>query len=195
MKRVLVFGLVGTNRGGIETFLLNMNQAMTKDCVFDYVVEETSCIHLPRILAKGGAIYHVPPRNSHPLKNIKSIIKILKQKKEKYCCTYFNLSSLSWILPIIFSRKYKYRTFVHSHNAELIDKNSSFLYRVANALNKRVLSHCKITRLACSKYAANFMFGRKREWLQINNGIFIENFAFREEYRKKWRTALGLDDN
>ena len=34
--RILVHGLVGTNLGGIETFLLNMNEAMSDECIFDW---------------------------------------------------------------------------------------------------------------------------------------------------------------
>lgn len=47
--RILVHGLVGTNLGGIETFLLNMNEAMSDECIFDYVIEESKCMHEARI--------------------------------------------------------------------------------------------------------------------------------------------------
>lgn len=37
IMRVLVYGLSSDKLGGIETFLLNMNQRMSSEMVFDYV--------------------------------------------------------------------------------------------------------------------------------------------------------------
>ena len=100
MKRILVYGLVGTNRGGIETFLLKMNQYMSSDTIFDYVVEGSSCLHLDEINAKGGKVFYIRKRHNHPFGNIKDNKELLKSKRKDYDTVYFNLSSLSWIEPI-----------------------------------------------------------------------------------------------
>ena len=36
--RILVYGASGTLYGGIESFLLNMNDHMSDGCIFDYVI-------------------------------------------------------------------------------------------------------------------------------------------------------------
>lgn len=189
--RAIVFGLVGTNRGGIETFLLNMIEHMNSDYIFDYIVEESSCMHLDRINNRSGVVYHVLSRKNHPIKNAFQIYQILRDNKKKYCCAYFNLSSLSWILPELIARILGYRVIVHSHNAELIDKNNSPVYRILNSVNKKWINSCKITRLACSDYAAEFMFGNNKYTI-IKNGISINKFKYNLEIRQRIRTKLGI---
>lgn len=192
MKKVIVFGLVGTNIGGIETFLLNMNEAMNSEYIFDYIIEETECIHEERISRKGGTVYRIPDRKHHPIKNAIEVFRILSKNKDKYESAYFNLSSLSWIVPEIVAMLLKYKTIIHSHNAELIDKNSSTLYRMMNRVNKTIINRCNIVRMACSEYAGRFMFGSNRCQI-IRNGIFVEKFKYDEKLRTLWRKELGIE--
>ena len=49
--RVLVYGASGEIYGGIESFLMTMNEHMSRDCIFDYVIVGEKCIHTERIQA------------------------------------------------------------------------------------------------------------------------------------------------
>ena len=191
--RVLVHGLVGTNLGGIETFLLNMNDFMSDDCIFDYVVEEESCMHEARIKRKGGRIYYVNSRVTNPIGNTIDLIKLYRKHRKEYKTIYYNLSSLSWILPEILGKVMGFNVVVHSHNAMLIDANSGFLHRNMNRINRWILAHMRVTRLACSKYASEFMFGKK-ESTQIFNGIDVEKYEFSEDTRARVRSKYGIND-
>jgi glycosyltransferase involved in cell wall biosynthesis len=192
--RVLVHGLVGNNLGGIETYLLNMNDAMSDNCIFDYVVEENICIHAKRIQAKGGKLYKVRPRATDPIGNTIDIIKLYKKHKKEYRTIYYNLSSLSWLIPEIISKIMGYRIVVHAHNAMLIDANRRFIHRSMNKINKKLLAAMNVKRLACSQYASRFIFGNKKSEI-IYNGIDVESYKYSEIRRKIIREKYGINKN
>lgn len=191
-KRILVYGMVGTNRGGIENYLLKMNSKMTDNTIFDYVVEEASCLHTDVIKKRGGEVVYISSRRKKPLKNIIDNYRLLKRSKEKYCSVYFNLSSLSWIIPIAIARLFKYKVFVHSHNADFIPANSSLLHKITNYLSKRFLSSFNIGRLTCSKLAGDFMFMPSDKVEMIYNAVDVKLFEFNEEVRLKKRKELSI---
>lgn len=193
--RILVYGMVGTNRGGIETFLLKMNQFMTEDTVFDYVIEENNCIHEESIKARGGNIYYITARTKSVIQNIRDNKKLLQKLKQTHEAVYFNLSSLSWIEPIKIALKQGYRVYVHSHNAEFISANSDFLHRAVNGINKKRLAKYKLKRLTCSKPAKDFMFDEKNEVEMIYNAIQPEQFVFSSEIRNKIREQQKISND
>lgn len=192
--RVLVYGMVGENRGGIETFLLNMNEHMGTDVIFDYVIEEEKCIHEEKIRNRGGNIYYITKRTKNPIKNLRDNLKLLDEVKDKVEAVYFNLSSLSWIEPICFSVKKGFRTYVHAHNAQYIEANSSVVHKVLNSINRKRIKKLNITRLTCSKPATEFMFEESKPVYMINNAIDIKKFFFDENVRNKVRGELGLEN-
>ncbi len=199
VNRVLVYGMVGTNRGGIETFLLKMNQYMT-DTVFDYVIEEESCLHKAVIEERGGKVYYITKRTKSPLKNLDDNRILLRQLHGQIDAVYFNLSSLSWIEPIKIAIREGYKVLVHSHNSQFIEANSTALHKIANFLNKNRLSSWNVTRLTCSKPAANFLFKPKDKVIMIYNAINIDDFIFkitvrndiREKLAAKKKTIIGF---
>ncbi len=190
--RVLVFGLVGTNMGGIESFLLNMNDHMDSDFIFDYIIEEDSCMHEERISNKGGHIFKIPSRVKSPAKNLREIRRILKEEKKNTNIAYFNLSSLSWIFPEMIARSLGYKVVVHSHNAMLIDANSDWLHKTVNAISRKVIRNGKYVRLACSEYAADFMFGKNSDAIVVKNAIDVQKYRFNASVRERIRQELHL---
>jgi len=193
--RVLVYGLVGTNRGGIETFLLKMNKYMSSDTIFDYVVEGDKCIHENEINAKGGKIYFIHNRHQSPFKNIKDNKLLLKRLRKEYDVVYFNLSSLSWIKPIKIAIKEKYKVYIHSHNAEFIKANGSLLYRLINKYNNAKLANLPVERFSCSQPATEFMFGDSSNVEMVYNAINVEDFKFNKEKRNSIKKELQIENS
>lgn len=190
--RVLVYGMVGTNRGGIETFLLKMNQYMSRNTVFDYVIEEKSCLYENEIKIRGGKVYYIASRTESPFRNIQDNKKLLRRLRFKVDAVYFNLSSLSWFPPVKIAVKMGYRVYVHSHNAEFIAANSDKLHKMVNMYNKKRLSNYNITRLTCSDFATKFMFNSGDKTEMIYNAIPVGQFAFNRDVRDKIRKELGI---
>ena len=193
--RVLVYGMVGCNRGGIETFLLKMNQFMSVQTIFDYVIEEDNCLHEDQIKKRGGKVYYITSRSKSPINNIRDNKKLLKEKRNTHEVVYFNLSSLSWIEPIKIAVKLGYRVFVHSHNAEFVSANSDFKHKFINKINKSALSRYHVTRLTCSQPARDFMFNKKDKVEMIYNAIQPKQFLFNQEIRDNIRKQLKVQSN
>ena len=187
--------MVGDHRGGIETFLLKMNEYMGEDTIFDYVIEENTCIHEETIKARGGKVYYISSRHSEPIKNLRDNAALFSRLKGEVGAVYFNLSSLSWIEPIRLAVRMGYRVFVHSHNAEFIKANGSPLYRLVNQVNKSRLHRMNVTRLTCSVPATKFMFCDGDAVTMIYNAIQVEKFQYNAAVRQEQRRKLGLADD
>lgn len=191
--RVLVYGLIGTNRGGIETYLLKMNSHMSEDTIFDYVVEGNQCIHMDEIRKKGGKVYYVTRKKASLLKNIRDNWRIQRKLKNEIHTVYFNLSSLSWIMPVLTARLNGYHVCVHSHNAQYIEANRDWLHRIVNQINKFVISKLRLYRMTCSLPAREFMFRQADDVTMIYNAIEADKFKFDEDMRRSVREELGID--
>lgn len=191
--RILVYGMVGTNRGGIETFLINMNRKMSDDTIFDYVIEEEGCIHESAIKEKKGEIFYISSRSKSLRRNIEDNKALLKKLRDTHDVVYFNLSSLSWIEPIKIALTNSYKVYVHSHNAEFIAANNDFFHKTMHYINKIRLSKYKITRLTCSKPATDFMFGNSQKVIMIHNAIETEKFKYNEDVRREIRKKLRIE--
>lgn len=192
--RILTYGMCGIMHDGIASFLLNMSKNMSKETVFDYVIEGSTCVHEVDILSLGGNIYFVTKRNINPIKNIVSNVQLLKQLYKSIDAVYFNVSSLSWIFPIIIARCFGYKVFIHSHMSQLVAANSSILHKSAYFINKMWLAHIHATRLTCSKPASSFMFKPWNPVEMIYNAINITQFAFDEKIREKIRSNFGFKE-
>lgn len=77
---------------------------------------------------------------------------------------------------------------VHSHNSNSIHPHLHLFFR-------KLLNMLNIERFACSKLAAQWMFGNKSEKaFIINNGIILEKFSFDKNDRIELRRNLGISD-
>jgi glycosyltransferase involved in cell wall biosynthesis len=184
--------MVGTNLGGIETYLLKMNSAIQKEIAFDYVIEENECLHESEIFSYNGCIYHVASRVAAPLKNICDNLKLLRDKKDSHEIVYFNLSSLSWIFPILLAKTLGYHVIVHAHNSFWIEANNTILHRTVNHISKWCLRYLKIHRFTCSQLCADFLFFPTNKFTMIYNATYIENYLFNPVVRCRIRSELGL---
>lgn len=74
---ILIYGFSGKTLGGIETFIMNMNEHMSPDTIFDYIIDGEECVYSERIEKRGGRIFFVPGVKKHPLRYVKTFRKIL----------------------------------------------------------------------------------------------------------------------
>lgn len=55
--RILTYGMYANKLTGQDTFLINMNEHMSDDCIFDYVVIGNKCMHEDKVKNKRGEIF------------------------------------------------------------------------------------------------------------------------------------------
>lgn len=68
-------------------------------------------------------------------------------------------------------------------------------HKKLNALAASCLRKLPIIRLACSKQAGEWLYGRSDCFEVIKNGINVEKFAFKESGRRECRAQLDISDD
>ena len=191
---VLVYGFSGKILGGIETFILNMNEHMSPDCIFDYIIDGEECVYRERIEQRGGKIFFVPGVKKHPLGFAKTFKKILKEQKESGTnVLYIQLFSMANMLPAILAKRLGYKVILHAHNNGLQSKGK--LYGLSHHFGKRITRNGDYIRFTNSSLSSDFMFGKGINSELIYNAIDAEKFSFNQEVRDKVRTDQNCGEN
>lgn len=191
---ILIYGFSGKILGGIETFILNMNEHMSKDCIFDYIIDGDVCVYEDRIKQRGGSIFFVPGVKRAPIGYIKSFYRILKDQKSRGTnVLYIQLFSMCNILPILLAKKLGYKVILHSHNNGLQSKG--LIYTTIHHIGKFITSKMDLIRFTNSKLSSDFMFGKNIKSELIYNAIDTDKFSFSESSRLSAREEMSSANN
>lgn len=194
MKKVLIFAPTAPT-SGITQYVLNiLNVIDTENIHFDILSFKN-----PRLKA------WVEEHNTEyfefdisPYKQRKEYKAFLKDVfSRNYDVVYYNASTISG-LEIFKSakRNSKARLVMNCHACSL--ENPSKLIRVAFTYVHKILrifaNRYFDKKCACSKNAAEWMYGKKhaKEALILKNAIDTEKFAYNETYREELRADLGI---
>lgn len=190
MKKVLIYGYTSTV-GGVETFISNLLMNIDKnEFKIDLLLqEELKGINKERIKNNYDNYYVINNIKKHPVKTLKELFSIYK--KNKYDVIYMCLSTASsciYALPSkIFNRNTK--IIIHSHNGNDRKKFQHYLFRI-------LLNKIADKKIACSKLASNWMFGkRKKDVILINNAIQTNLFTYNKNIRENIRQSLNISDS
>lgn len=191
--RVLVYGFSGKILGGIETFILNMNEHMSAETIFDYIIDGDVCVYRERIERRGGRIFFVPGVKKNPFKYVSTFKRILRDQKALGTnILYVQLFSMANMLPAILAKKAGFNVILHSHNNGLQNKNG--LYKFIHLFGKRLTKNGDYIRFTNSSLSSDFMFGEGVKSEVIYNAIDLQKFAFQQEIRNKVRIENGSEE-
>lgn len=181
-----------SNMGGIERFLMNvcknLNQEKFEICFLVSKEKKVCCQELLKDL--GVIFFEVTDRNSNYQQYIKDLKKVYNEND--FDIIHFNIMNFSLFERIALANKYsKARLLVHSHSSSInkVYKKTKWLDRIG----RMVLRNINYERIACGKEAGEWLFGKK-DFLILNNGMEVENFAFCLENRRKVREELGIGE-
>lgn len=192
--RVLIYGFSGKILGGIETFILNMNEHMSKDTIFDYVIDGDVCVYSERIEKRGGKIFFVPGVRKNPLSYIKTFWRTLgEQRKEGTNLFYVQLFSMANMLPVFLAKLRGYKVILHAHNNGLQSKGR--IYKMIHLLGKALTRKGNYIRFTNSQLSSDFMFGKGVKSELIYNAIDTDKFSFRQEWRDATRDEMASGNN
>lgn len=195
MKKVLVYGLKNMY-GGLERYLLSMQEQLRDQVAFCYLVEQCDCIHQSFVEANNGRICYVPSR--HPLAaHLKAVDKTLQELRRETDTLYVNVNGISFdIAVILMGLRHHYRVIVHSHNAMMEPiKNPYYraLHKTLEAVALTILKTLKIERLAVSEKASRYLFGNRESRL-VTPGMRIAQYRYSQADRSETRQALSLNE-
>lgn len=187
--RALICGFTGTVLGGIETYVLNMNEHMSKDCVFDYILEQDYCVFQDRIAARGGQVIYAPKIRKNPIAYFLGYWKILgEQRKKGTKVFYYQLFSMTKLFPAIMAKMRGYKVVLHAHNNGL--QHASRSYVMVHNLGKYISRLCGFTYFTNSQLSSDFMFGKGAKSELIYNAIDLKKFSFDMAIRDKVRKEM-----
>ena len=190
---VLVYGFSGKVLGGIETFVLNMNEHMSADTVFDYIIDGEECVYRERIERRGGRLFFVPGVKKNPMKYACKFKRILKEQKASGTkILYIQLFSMANMLPAFLAKKVGYKVVLHAHNSGLQSKSRT--YELIHLIGKRLTKKGYFFRFTNSRMSSDFMFGKGVKSEVIYNAIDLQKFAFCQEIRTRVRKNNGAEN-
>jgi glycosyltransferase involved in cell wall biosynthesis len=194
MKKILHV-VHSMNRGGLETTLMNIMRTKDKSKFqFDFLVHTKSVSDYDReILDLGGNIFRVTPRRKNLLRNYIEINNFFKI--HKYDVVHMHVSSLSYITPLLYSKKYGTKTIiVHSRNSNFYTRN--LLHKVFHKFNRMRIRKIATDYFSCSQEATNWLFPIKlqSQVITINNGTISSKFKYNKSNADRIRNQYNISN-
>jgi len=195
MRKVLIVGTTDLY-GGVGQIMFNLCRYIDSTKVkFDFMYYVDATDDEKRLIRElGGTFYLVPRYSKHPLKFFRYITNFYRNNQ--YDCVHLHASTamlIMYIFPLLFNRKVK--VVFHSHISIVPVWYDKILHKLF-----RCIVVCRTdTFLAVSDLAAIFMYGNsiasQERYIQLKNGIVLENFKYNVEKRNELRDALDIKDN
>lgn len=192
MKKVLIIGLT-ERMGGVETFIYNTTIFSDKDRYrIDFLAHGTDHVLFQKEIGdfygEDNHFFFVSQFKSHPIKSFFQLCKFYR--KHRYDIIHLQTGATFEVVYCFpFALFQKAKVIAHSHNGNGF---SGFV----NAIFRPLLNFVCHKRLACSKVAASWLFGSKyvESTDVVKNGIDVDKFAFREDFRSSLRSEYSLND-
>lgn len=188
--RILHVGL-DTNLGGIETYILKISTYIDKNQFeFAFLAYDNikPCFY-DELSNMGFKFYFVRSRRKSLIGNRTDLKNLFR--KEHFDILHYHLNSLTYITPITLALHSGIRVIAHSRNAGAFDGSSS---KTLCIINKLIFPYSKVTLVAVSDKAGEWMFGKKKKILVLNNGLNTELYRFSENDRIRIRKELKIED-
>ncbi len=189
-KKTRVLHILSSLRsGGVAVLLYNYFMNMDKSKItFDFIV------HVPdkgfieqKLDSYDVRVFHLP-RFNHLWSTFWKTRKIIKEGN--YKIVHVHHTSKSFIqLFAAWSCGVPVR-IAHSHEQINWGIPLSLLYRFYGFLTTFFATNC----FACSKIAAEYVFGKKRKYQMVYNAINADQYSFDEKKRNSCRDELGLSN-
>ena len=174
--------------GGVEAVVMNYYRHIDRSRVqFDFLVDEDSAL-VPReeIGSLGGRVFEVPPYQ-RPFAYARSLESLFAD--EGWPIVHSHVNALS-VFPLRAAARAGVPVRIaHSHStAGKGEPVKNALKRLLRTQANRYPTH----RLACSRYAGEWLFGEGAGFDVLYNAIELDRFSFNAEVRAEARADLGL---
>lgn len=178
--------------GGIEALLYSIYKVTDRKVIqFDFVTYWPKAGYEDEFKELGSTIYHLPKRERHPLHAKKELENIIREGN--YDVVHIHKNSLADISAFKIAKKLKVpKVIIHSHNTSA---KRYWIMNLLHKINQYRIANENIKRYACSKKAAEWLFGTKKNQVSIiKNGVDTNLFKYNYEIRCKYRDDYNLKD-
>lgn len=193
MKRILCI-LHGLTAGGAETFLMKISRILpAEEYRMDFVVSEPGGCYEQEVLDRGGLIHRIPKRTQDPRGALRGIEKIVRENNYQYVLKLGDQPKAA--LDLLAARRGGARRLaMRSCNALT---GLSVKQKCINAILRPVLNGVTDVKLAPSRLAAEFTFGKRQAHRNVHllhNGVDLSVYRFDTEGRSRIRQEFSMDD-
>ncbi len=188
MKKILISGM-SFNTGGVETYIMSMFRALDKQsfhCDFINDQKRDDIAFQDEIVSSGSRIIHLHGKSQWK--------KFMKEHTGEYDAIIFNIIAPFFHQIRVCCRYGGFRAvIVHSHNGSVdVPAFMKPFIPFAMKYERAKLSALPITRWACSEKAAEWMFGKDKDYVFVKNGINTKKFRYDDSVRTAIRRELNL---
>ncbi len=180
--------------GGIESFLSNvlLHMDLSQMQVDVVAAQIKPSVFTPGLKARGVHFIEL----SGDLRSTKNCCLFRKLIRErKYDVIHFNLFQGLALYYVCIAKKAGVPVRIsHSHGMGLRDSRTKRLKLLLHCIGRILWKNTATDCWACSKAAANFLFGEENQARIIPNGIDVGKLKFSQKSRELIRTELGLAD-
>ena len=193
---IRILHVVGTmNRGGAETFLMNVLRNIDRSR-FQFIFlcyGEEKFDYEDEIIKLGGKIVRTPDvKNIGILKHIKNIQEMLLRERINIVQAHTCFNS---VFSLIAAKNVGIKCRVaHSHNT-LSESGASLAKKIYFNFSKFIINRYSTDYLACGRDAGNYLFYEKSKFTIVSNGIILDDFYYREPVRIKLRKDLKISNS
>ena len=188
--------LAGMNRGGAETFIMNVYRNIDRTKVlFDFILfRKEECDFNEEIRSLGGKIYWIPRYNGKNHFTFKKAWRIFFKEHPEYKIIHGHVRSTASIYLKI-ANKHGLISIAHSHSTSSRGNIAEKL--VKNTIQFPIRSTANFL-FSCSDEAGEWLFGtksiQKDNYRLIKNAIDTEKFKYDKNLRNKMRKQLEVQD-
>lgn len=176
--------------GGLEAVVMNYYRHIDRAKVqFDFIVDDDSTL-VPRgeIESLGGRVFTVPPYQ-HVLAYQKALVTLFREQGWKIVHSHENALS---VFPLRAAKRAGVPVRIaHSHSTSGPGEPAR------NAMKwvlRRFANVYPTHRMACSRHAGEWLFGRGVNFEVVYNAIELDRFLFAPRARAEVRSELGVSD-
>lgn len=178
------------NGGGVESVVMNYYRHIDRGRVqFDFIIDsDSTVVPAEEIDGLGGRLYEVPPYQ-HLEGYQKALGELLAQRS--YSIVHSHINTLS-VFPLRVAKRVGVPVRIaHSHATMGKGETKRNLTKLA----LRPFANAYPTnRVACSRYAGKWLFGKNADFTVIPNAIELDRFRFDAASRAEARAAWSVDD-
>lgn len=190
-KKVVLQVIAGMDRGGAETFLMNIYRNIDRN-EYEFIFlcfSKKEYDYEGELERMGGKIVRVTSPGKNPIAFFLQMASVINEYHVQIIHSHISYGSA---LPLLVSwlKRVPVR-IVHSHNTNPGTTRGP-LRRSYYAISSIIIDMCGTYFLSCGVDAGKALYMSWRNFTVINNGIEIQKFIFNESVRREVRNELGI---
>lgn len=193
MRIKVVHFVLSESYGGIESFLYEMYRRNDDNNLeMEFVAMGYDNSIADRFRKIGAIVQNVSNRDNFKAykRDIEKLMSTYKSECDRtQVVMHFHKNSAADMTAIKIAKRSGFKIIVHSHNTA---PSTGYFTKVLHLLNRSKLNQYADYKAACSKMAADWMFGKNQDVKIIYNGIDTKRFFKCDSKRKQIRQELGI---